>query len=70
MLPASRAFLSLPCSLGVELSALALRGLPGTSLGEDDAESSSLFSASPWWDEALARCSGSWGHGQGQVPKL
>lgn len=30
VLPASRAFLSLPSSLGAELSGLALPGLPGT----------------------------------------
>lgn len=32
---------------GAELSGLVLPGLPGTDSGEDDAESSSLFSASP-----------------------
>lgn len=34
-------------SPGAELSGLALPGLPGTYSGEDDAESSSLFPASP-----------------------
>lgn len=77
VLPASRAFLSLPSSGEPggggggeeELSGLALPGLPGTYSGEEEAESTSLFPASPnWWDRGLARCGRSGGDGEGRVP--
>lgn len=56
---------------GEELSGLVLPGLPATYSGEEEAESSSLFPASPsWWDRGLARCGRSGGHGEGRVPVL